>query len=267
MDARVGRGRTALLTPFPVLASQPVMSPVRSLSGSAPGLPRGRGPSWVVAALLLASCARAKAPQLPADVEARDGGSPTSSGGLAQAAERACPRDHVREYACEELVPRRSSHAAPPPYENCPAVIANPPGTFRARALFGVFDADYTAYIRRRQPPGHSCCFSWCSPVELTDPERVDPQARCDSHRAERETFCFAEPEGGTSASAPGEFSRCPHAIRPPAAGAFFVPREGVLLDPMMTAERRGQGTDDCCYAWCSVVPGVAEPKRRLYTD
>ena len=30
-----------------------------------------------------------------------------------------------------------------------------------------LFDEDYTAYIRRRMPPGHSCCYSWCGPIRL----------------------------------------------------------------------------------------------------
>jgi hypothetical protein len=165
-----------------------------------------------------------------------------------------CGVDEVREYYCEDLLPLRSSLPAPPPYDNCPGVVEGHIGELDPTPKVAVFDTSYTEYIRKRQPPGHSCCFSWCASVPQADPRAVDPSARCDHVRAMRETYCFDEPEGGTRIPGNNSYDRCPGAIVPPEGEVFFSP-PGALLDPILTGQRRGQGFRNCCYAWCTVGP------------
>ena len=118
---------------------------------------------------------------------------------------------------------------------------------------------DYTRYTRKRVPPGHSCCFSWCATLEVPDPRQIDPAARCAGDLAFREELCFEALESGTSIPAREPFGVCPAAVIPPPAGVFFQPQEGALFDSTLTTKRRSEGFDHCCYAWCSQAPqGVA---------
>jgi hypothetical protein len=165
-----------------------------------------------------------------------------------------CEVDEVREYQCEELLPLHSALPAPPPYDNCPGVIEGHIGEIDPTPKVAVFDGSYTEHIRKRQPPGHSCCYSWCAKVPLVDARLVDPSARCDHGRAMRETYCFDEPEAGSSTPSGASFPRCPGAIVPPEGEVFFSP-PGALLDPVLTGQQRAQGFRSCCYAWCTVAP------------
>ena len=165
-----------------------------------------------------------------------------------------CRVDQVREFLCDDLLPLGSALPAPSPYENCPETLAGPVGQFEPAPPFAAFDRSYTEYTRKRAPPGHACCYSWCSALTLANPASPDVQARCVSARAFREEYCMAEPEAGTMLS-PGEpFARCPLAIVPPARAVFSVP-PAALLDAQLTATRRGKGEPQCCYAWCSEAP------------
>jgi len=165
-----------------------------------------------------------------------------------------CGVDEVREYQCEELLPLRSALPAPPPYDNCPGVIEDLVGELDPTPKVAVFDGSYTDYIRKRQPPGHSCCYSWCASVPLADARLIDPNARCDNGRAMRETYCFDEPEAGSRAPGAPPFDRCPGAVVPPEGEVFYSP-SGALLDPVLTGERRALGFRSCCYAWCTIAP------------
>lgn len=165
-----------------------------------------------------------------------------------------CEMDEAREYFCDELLPQRSAFPAAPPYEDCPGVVDEHVGEFDPTPSVAVFDPSYTEHIRERQSPGSSCCYSWCATITLRDAGRIEPRARCDEPGAIRESYCLDEPEAGTSQPGAAPFERCPSAIAPPEAIAFFVP-PGALLDPTQTGERRQRGFEECCYAWCSVVP------------
>jgi len=174
-----------------------------------------------------------------------------------------CGADETREYYCDDLLPLTSAISAPAPYEACPASIDDPVGVYEPAPALGLFDTSYTEYTRKRAPPGHSCCYSWCSRVKLADPEAESVQTACRTATAFREEYCMAEPEGGTSLSAGGPFERCPLAIVPPAKAVFSSP-DSALLDFQLTAAHRGKGQVDCCYAWCSQAPpgsGLAKGK------
>ncbi|MBN2191455.1 MAG: hypothetical protein JW751_01460 [Polyangiaceae bacterium] len=167
---------------------------------------------------------------------------------------KVCGIDEAREYFCDELLPRESALPAVPPYEDCPGVVDEHVGELDPTPTVAVFDPSYTEHIRKRQPPGNSCCYSWCSKITLRDPATVDPRAGCDDARAIRETYCLDEPEAGTSRPSPSPYERCPDAIAPPEVAAFYAP-QGALFDPTETGTRRQRGFRECCYAWCSVVP------------
>ena len=167
---------------------------------------------------------------------------------------KVCGVDEVREYHCEELLPLRSALPAPYPYTNCPGQIEDLPGKLDPRPTVAAFDVSYTAYIRRRMPPGHSCCYSWCARIPLADATKIDPQARCRDVLAMRETFWFDEPEKGTTDPSNPPYERCPRAIVPPAGEVFFQP-PGALFDPVCTAGWRRLGLGYCCYSWCSRAP------------
>jgi len=173
-----------------------------------------------------------------------------------------CAIDEVREYACEELVPLRSALPAPPPYESCPGQIEGHYGELDPKPTVAGFDASYTEYFRQRTPPGHACCYSWCARLTLADASQVDPSARCSQPMAMRETYCFDEPESGTSDPSAAPYERCPQAMAPPAKTVFYAP-PGALLDTVLTTERRRVGQNQCCYAWCSIVPQTTGPLRR----
>ena len=166
-----------------------------------------------------------------------------------------CPVDQVREYFCDDLLPLVAALPAPPPYDNCPSSIEHHEGNHQPLPPVAVFDSSYTEYIRKRHPPGHNCCYSWCAPVAVKSLDDVLPQAGCTQPLAIRETYCMPTLEGGTSAPASDQLPRCPIAIQPPAGKAFSVP-PAAPLDLVSTNSRRSLGFDECCYGWCSVQPG-----------
>jgi hypothetical protein len=168
-----------------------------------------------------------------------------------------CGRDEVREYFCDGLLPLESALPAAEPYSNCPSNIDHHEGFHGPRPPVAVFDPSYTGYIRKRMPPGHNCCYSWCATVEVRTLDQVLPQAGCTDMLVERETYCMPVLEGGTSQPASQALARCPVAIQPPPGVSFGVP-PAAPLDMVSTGERRSRGFDECCYGWCSPKPGGA---------
>jgi hypothetical protein len=162
--------------------------------------------------------------------------------------------DETREYYCEDLLPLNSALPAPAPYQACPGSIDDPVGEYEPAPAIGLFDASYTEYTRKRAPPGHSCCYSWCSHLTLADPAAPSAQAACQAATAFREEYCMPEPESGTSLPGPAPFERCPAALVPPPKAVFSAP-ESALFDQGLTGTHRGKGQLDCCYAWCSQAP------------
>ncbi|MCA9631656.1 MAG: hypothetical protein KC766_28565, partial [Myxococcales bacterium] len=156
----------------------------------------------------------------------------------------------------EELLPRASSRPAPAPYENCPSFVEDPAGQLSDAPPNATFDKQYTAYTRKRMPPGHSCCYSWCSRLSVIDPASFDAYAGCSSALAIRETLCVESPESGTTQPAPQPFDACPTAIQPPAGASFSVP-QGAIFDLETSTQKRSQGFNQCCYSWCSIAPGA----------
>ncbi len=186
--------------------------------------------------------------------------SPARAPGSGQAA--ICGVDETREYYCEDLLPLSSSMPAPSPYQACPASIDEPSGVYDPPATIGLFDTSYTEYIRKRAPPGHACCFSWCSHVKVADPRAPSIRQACQMATAFREQYCMAEPESGTTLPAAAPFNRCPAAIVPPARAVFAVP-PAAPFDFQLTASHRGKGEADCCYAWCSEAPAGSGLQRQ----
>jgi hypothetical protein len=89
----------------------------------------------------------------------------------------------------------------------------------------------------------------------VVEPSAALPLGGCDQPLSFHESYCMPELEAGTSGELAGSpYDRCPAAVRPPAGVVFSVP-PGALLDPERTAQRRAQGTRDCCYGWCSIAP------------
>ena len=197
-------------------------------------------PGWWAAASLLWACSPPDPPTTVAQSPATEEGP--------------CARDWAREYLCDELLPRGSSLPAPSPYADCPGTVEGEYGELEPRHRVAVFDTSYTRYTRLRLPPGNSCCYSWCAPVKVVDANSIDPAARCNHPLAMRETYCFDELEGGTSDPVAAPFLRCPRAMAPPAQAVFFAPR-GALFDLVLTSQKRQQGFNQCCYAWCSQAP------------
>jgi hypothetical protein len=187
---------------------------------------------------------------------------PEAGAGYWSHSPKVCDVDEAREYFCDELLPRQSALPAPAPYEECPGVIDEHVGELDPTPTVAVFDPSYTEHIRRRQSPGNSCCYSWCADITLRDPAGIDPRARCDRDGAIRERYCFDEPEAGSLQPGPEPYERCPSAIAPPPAAAFYAP-PGALLDPEETGARRQRGFMECCYAWCSVIPRNGAPAVR----
>lgn len=167
-----------------------------------------------------------------------------------------CEPDESREYYCEDLLPRASSRPAPAPYESCPSYVEDPAGELADAPPNAAFDKQYTAYTRKRMPPGHSCCYSWCSKVEVVATESFNAYAACDSALAMRETLCFEAPESGTSQPAPQPYDACPTAVKPPPGSSFAVP-QGAIFDLETSTQKRAQGFNQCCYSWCSIAPGA----------
>jgi len=167
----------------------------------------------------------------------------------------ACGGDQVREYRCEALLPLSSALPAPEPYGACPGVIDVIDPTYVPVTNTAGFDAPHTEFMRRRAPPGHQCCYSWCGRLEVARVSEVPPGSRCNEPLAFPEKFCMPEPEGAVSTErAASPFERCAAAVRPPQGAAFSVP-SAALLQPALTNERRGLGFTECCYAWCSIAP------------
>lgn len=165
-----------------------------------------------------------------------------------------CGIDQTREYYCEDLLPLATSLPAPSPFEACPASIDEPTSEYDPAPAYGLFDTSYTVYTRKRAPPGHSCCYSWCNKVKLADPSAPSIRSACRTATAFREEYCMAEPEGGSSDPAGAPYDRCPSAIVPPAKSVFSAP-DSAAFDVRATATHRVRGQRDCCYAWCSQAP------------
>jgi hypothetical protein len=165
-----------------------------------------------------------------------------------------CGIDQTREYFCEDLLPLATSMPAPSPYEACPSSIEDPASEYDPPPSYGLFDTGYTEYTRKRAPPGHSCCYSWCNKVKLADASSPSIRDACHTATAFREEYCMAEPEQGTSDPAGGSYNRCPAAIVPPAKSVFAAPL-AAALDAQATGTHRARGQADCCYAWCSQAP------------
>jgi hypothetical protein len=151
-------------------------------------------------------------------------------------------------------MPLASGAPAPAPYENCPVHTETHAGRFESTPPVAVFDPSYTEHIRRRAPPGHACCYSWCSRLELAAPAPVAAQAECATTAAFREELCFTAPEKGTSQPAHPAYSACPVAVVPPRSVSFSVPG-AAHFDERATAARRQVGLAECCYSWCSQAP------------
>jgi hypothetical protein len=165
-----------------------------------------------------------------------------------------CGEDEVREYFCDDLLPLSSSRPAPEPYDNCPASADARHGAFRALGSVAGFDPGFTAYTRKRVPPGHSCCYGWCAKVTIADPNQAAPNA-CSDSSGFHESICLRELEGGTSLPASRPFEGCPLAIKPPEVLSFSAP-SSALLDAEQTAQRRRDvQLAECCYGWCSKTP------------
>jgi len=165
-----------------------------------------------------------------------------------------CALDEVREYFCDELVPLSSPLPPADPYDDCPGSLERHTGLHYPLPPVALFDRHYTGYIRKRMPPGNSCCYSWCGPIRIVSLSEVSPNAGCNGPLAFRESYCLEEPESGTSSPMNTPFERCPVAIAPPEGAAFSVPR-AAPFDPQVSHQRRQQGFKQCCYGWCSMAP------------
>lgn len=210
----------------------------------------GRSMQLAAAVLVALGCASAEAPQAP------------STGKDARFAPIVCAEDQVREFYCDGLLPMSTALGAPEPYGNCPAGIESPPGVHTSRHRIARFDAAYTAWARQRAKPGHACCYSWCSEVDVREADEVAPEAGCDHAGVIRETYCMPQLESGTSAPAESPLDQCPVAIRPPEVLHFSVPK-AAPLDLVATEARRGRGFPECCYGWCSRMPVGLLPENK----
>jgi hypothetical protein len=172
-----------------------------------------------------------------------------------------CNVDQTREFFCDDLLPLSAALPAPAPYDTCPSSIDNAVGQYEPPPKIALFDSTYTEYIRKRAPPGHACCYSWCSSFKIGDPRAPSAQVSCTTAAAFREEYCMSAPEQGTSLPAASPFDRCAAAVVPPVKAAFSVP-ESALFDPKATADPKGQvqresacASGCCCYSWCSQAP------------
>ncbi len=194
------------------------------------------GAFWVAAAC---SSSTQKGPESPED----DGAGPPP----------ACQKDEAREYFCDDLLPISHEKPAPEPYTTCPGSIGVKGSVFPATSSVARFDVARTEWTRKRVPPGHSCCYSWCSKLALGDVATVDAAA-CSQPNAMKEQLCVNEAEAGVSAGAAAPNERCATALAPPAGVAFSAPK-AAALDLQATGQRRAQGLKECCYGWCSKAP------------
>ena len=189
-------------------------------------------------------------------------GGPRHVAGLWSNSPPVCGVDYVREYQCEELLSTSPAMPAPAPYESCPMNLEGARGEIAPAPPVAIFDSDYTEHIRKRMPPGHSCCYSWCSRVRVVPREEVPANAGCDGGHQLREEVCFDELEAGSSDPAPEPFARCPAAVVPPEGMSFSAPR-AAPFDPQGTAAKRAQGFKQCCYGWCSKAPPEAIKEKK----
>ncbi len=169
--------------------------------------------------------------------------------------------DQTREFFCDDLVPS-GGVPAPPPYEGCPWTIEYAAGDYEPPPAVAVFDAGHTEQMRKRAPPGHACCYSWCSKLAVKAAGVASDQTSCQTSTAFREEYCVREPEAGTSEPAGSGYGSCPSALVPPAKAVFSAPA-AASFDPTLTASRRSQGDPLCCYAWCSQAPSGSGLERR----
>ncbi len=196
----------------------------------------------VSGALLQAFGACSARSQRPAEV-ADDGSGPPP----------ACQKDEVREYLCDDLLPLNAARPAPEPYQTCPSNVGVKGNVFPATSSFARFDTARTEWTRKRVPPGHACCYSYCSKLAVADVDDVDPTA-CQQPNAMPERLCISSAEAGVSDAASSPNEGCAEAVAPP-PGVAFAPPKAAALDLRATAERRAQGLSECCYGWCSKAP------------
>jgi hypothetical protein len=164
-----------------------------------------------------------------------------------------CHKDEVREYLCDDLLPVSHEHPAPEPYQTCPSNVGVKGNVFQATSTWARFDIPRTEWTRKRVPPGHACCYSYCSKLAIADVEQVDAAA-CQQPNAMPERLCISTSEAGVSDPAASPNELCAAAVTPP-PGVAFTPPKAAALDVRATAERRGQGLSECCYGWCSKAP------------
>jgi hypothetical protein len=164
-----------------------------------------------------------------------------------------CQEDEVREYLCDDLLPLSSEKPAAEPYQTCPSDVGVKGNVFPATSTWARFDIPRTEWTRGRVPPGHACCYSYCSKLALADVDQVDAAA-CQQPNAMPERLCISTAEAGVSDAAAAPNELCAAAVAPP-AGVAFAPPKAAALDLQATAERRGQGLSECCYGWCSKAP------------
>jgi hypothetical protein len=165
----------------------------------------------------------------------------------------ACQKDEVREYLCDDLLPVSSEKPAAEPYQTCPSNVGVKGNVFPATSTWARFDVARTEWTRKRVPPGHACCYSYCSKLALADVDDVDLTS-CSQPNAMPERLCISTSEAGVSDAAASPNELCAAAVAPP-AGVAFTPPKAAALDVRATAERRGQGLSECCYGWCSKAP------------
>lgn len=165
----------------------------------------------------------------------------------------ACKKDEVREYFCDDLLPFNSDKAAPEPYRTCPNSVGVKGNVFVPTSSWARFDVPRTEWTRKRVPPGHACCYSWCSSLVLADTDEVDTTA-CQQPNAMPERMCISTAEAGVSEPAAAPNEQCAAAVTPP-AGVSFTPPKAAALDLQATGEKRSQGVSECCYGWCSKAP------------
>jgi hypothetical protein len=164
-----------------------------------------------------------------------------------------CHKDEVREYFCDDLLPFNAEKPAPEPYQTCPNVVGVKGNVFPPTASWAHFDIPRTEWTRKRVPPGHACCYSWCSKLAVAEVDEVDVNS-CRQPNAMPERLCISAAEAGVSDAAAAPNEGCAAAITPP-AGVAFTPPKAAGLDLAATAEKRSQGISECCYGWCSKAP------------
>jgi hypothetical protein len=164
-----------------------------------------------------------------------------------------CQKNEVREYFCDDLLPFNSEKPAPEPYQTCPGNVGVKGNVFVPTSSFARFDIPRTAWTRKRVPPGHACCYSWCSTLVLGDVDNINVTA-CQQPNAMPERLCISAAEAGVSDSAAAPNEACAAAVVPP-PGVAFTPPKAAGLDLQATAEKRSQGLSECCYGWCSKAP------------